>query len=193
VKIDSVGVAAFDSPNFPPLATLGTDIAVHEQLLLSQPRGKFAIHTAMDNHIMVLRLVPGFIDLDALSHSGVRGVVLLLYGTGNAPARRQGLVNWVRKMVESGVHVVIVSQCLKGRVDLLKYAVGRQLYECGVIPGADMTCEAAVAKLSYLLGRGLNHEQVRVAMQQNLRGELTDIPDSAFDVFKTPGGILHRL
>jgi L-asparaginase len=193
VKIDSVGVAAFDSPNCPALATLGTEVAVNDRLLLGQPKGKFAIHTSMDNHILVLRLVPGFIDLDGLSHSGVRGVVLLLYGTGNAPARRQGLLQWVRKMIESGVHVVVVSQCLKGRVELHKYAVGRQLAECGVISGADMTCEAAVAKLSYLLGRELSHEQVKVAMEQNLRGELTENPDTAFDLFKGMGGLITRL
>jgi len=188
VKIDSVSISAFDSPNFAPLGSLGTEIQISENLILPIPTGQFAIHTQMDNHILVLRLVPGFVDLDALSHCGVRGVVLLLYGTGNAPARRRSLIDWVRKMIDSGVVVVIVSQCLRGRVDLLKYAVGRQLYEAGVVSGADMTCEAAVAKLSYLLGRNLTKEQIKEAMEHNLRGELTETVED-----KKPSSLIRQL
>jgi L-asparaginase/Glu-tRNA(Gln) amidotransferase subunit D len=33
--------------------------------------------------------------------------------------------------------------------------------------------EAAMAKLAYLLGKGLSHQEVREKMQRNLRGELT--------------------
>ena len=179
VKIDNASVAAFDSPNFPPLGTLGTQIQLSESLVLPKPSGKLILHTQMDNHILVLRLVPGFVDLDAIGHSGVRGVVLLLYGTGNAPGRRRSLVDWVKKMISMDVVVVIVSQCLRGRVDLLKYAVGRQLYDAGVISGGDMTCEAAVAKLSHLLGRNCSKEVIKITMEMNLRGELTPIEDSS--------------
>jgi L-asparaginase len=193
VKIDSVSISAFDSPNFPPLAILGTSIELKRDLIQTAPKGKFVVHTNMDNNILVLRLVPGFVDLDSLAHGVLKGVVLLLYGTGNAPGRRESLLNWVQKLVDSSVHVVIVSQCMKGRVDLLKYAVGRKLYESGVIAGNDMTCESAVAKLSYLLGRNdLSHEQIRIAMQQNLRGELTEINEQD-EIFKNSAGILTRL
>ena len=192
VKIDNASVAAFDTPNFPALATLGTDIELNENVMLDSPKGRFQIHPEMNDEILVLRLVPGFADLKFISPDGVKGVILLLYGTGNAPSRRKTLLDWVKKMVDAGVIVVIVSQCLKGRVDLHKYAVGRELADCGVIPGADMTCEAAVAKLAYLLARNLSKEQIIAAMQQNLRGELTPHVETS-KLFKTFAGLPMRL
>ncbi|KAF4673842.1 hypothetical protein FOL46_006395 [Perkinsus olseni] len=97
VKVDSGSIAAFDSPNYPPLATLGVDIHFNEHLLLPPPKGRFHTHTQMESAILVVRLVPGFADLETLADSAVRGVVLLLYGTGNAPARKKNFVSWLER------------------------------------------------------------------------------------------------
>ena len=121
----------------------------------------------------MIRLVPGFVDLDAIVASDVRAVVLLLYGTGNAPARKTRFITWVNKLVDKDVVVVACSQCLRGRVELEEYAVGKQLHDAGVISALDMTCEAAVTKMAYLLPMGLTHAELKAQFQTPLRGELT--------------------
>ncbi len=74
----------------------------------------------------MLRLVPGFLDLDALVGSEIKGVVLMLYGTGNAPAKKSAFVSWVKRMVDGGTMVVACSQCQRGRVVLEAYSVGKR-------------------------------------------------------------------
>ena len=172
-KMDSSAIAAFDAPNVAPLATMGTEMVLNENLILAPPKGRFALHTQLETKILVIRLVPGFVDLDAIVQSDVRAVVLLLYGTGNAPARRTAFITWVQRLIEKGVVVVACSQCLRGTVQLEEYAVGKQLHDAGVMSALDMTCEAVVTKLAYLLPHGMTGEQLREAFQTSLRGELT--------------------
>lgn len=96
-----------------------------------------------------------------------------MYGTGNAPSRKHGLLNALRQVIKSGKLVVIVSQCLVGKVDLTAYNVGRQLAEIGCISGMDMTLEAVAIKLGYLFGLGMSGTEVANQLGKNLRGEVT--------------------
>jgi len=177
-KVDSVHFAAFESPNFPPLATLGVTLAVDAKRLLPQPRGRLRVQTEMDDRILCFRLVPGFSDsaLEALveNHSSkLKAIVFELYGTGNAPNSRAGFLNVVKHATEKGVLVVITTQCLRGEVSLGMYAVGNALQDVGAVSGGDMTIEALTAKLGYLFGAGLSREQVKLQLHRSLRGELT--------------------
>jgi len=178
-KIDSASIAAFESQNFPPLAVIGTSLSINESLVLPSPKGRFSLHSSLETRIVVLRLVPGFLDLDALVGSEIRGVVLMLYGTGNAPAKKSAFVSWVKRMTDNGKMVVACSQCQRGRVVLEAYSVGKALHDAGVISALDMTCEAAVTKMAYLLSLHLSPRDLRVAFQASLRGELTDAVDAA--------------
>ena len=123
VKINSIGLAAFESPNFPPLATLGALIHENRELYLPQPRGPFRIHKTLDSKILVLKLVPGFDDegiQTLVEHSNaVRGIVIELYGTGNGPSHDKGaLMSAISRAKERGIVCVAVSQCLTGGVSL---------------------------------------------------------------------------
>ncbi|GBG24870.1 L-asparaginase, putative [Hondaea fermentalgiana] len=175
-KLDTGSLDAFQSPNFGPLASVGVGIQYHESFHLDPPKKPFRTHKTMDRGVAAIRMIPGFDDeiLRALKNvSSLKAIVVELYGTGNAPSRKRGLVEALESLIAAGKLVVVVSQCPTGNVDLLAYAVGRRLAEAGCLSGHDMTVEAVAAKLSYLFGRGLSPAIVRDRLSVSLRGELT--------------------
>ena len=183
-KMDASSLTAFDSPNFPELATVGTEVKIHSRLLCNPPKGRFRVHLINVTEIVVIYVVPGFADsiFDSVANSGrVKGVVLLLYGCGNAPARKSSFLEACGKLVQAGIIVVACSQCARGTVEIDKYAVGRAFADKGVIAGNDMTAEATVTKLAYLLSQGLSAVECRKAMSENLRGEMFS-PANTLDV-----------
>mmetsp|Transcript_7464 Transcript_7464/g.6849 ORF Transcript_7464/g.6849 Transcript_7464/m.6849 type:complete len:162 (+) Transcript_7464:410-895(+) len=99
----------------------------------------------------------------------VKGVVLLLYGTGNAPSNQPHFTNWLLKLKEQGIPVIAVSQVVRGTVALADYAAGAQLLSLDLISAGDMTAEAATTKLSYLLGKGYTQEEIAKAFGKSMR------------------------
>jgi L-asparaginase/Glu-tRNA(Gln) amidotransferase subunit D len=125
-------------------------------------------------------MIPGYEDLAISAFLGLSTkekpscLVLMLYGAGNAPSRKASFLAAIREGVaERGAIVVVTSQCLHGRVDMTQYATGSALASVGVIDGQDMTTEATVTKLAYLVGKGLRGIQLKREMERSLRGELT--------------------
>jgi len=179
VKVNSSGLDAFDSPNFPPLALLETGIRFRPHLCLPQPRGRFRVHKALSTAVAVWRMVPGFDDeyirVSVEHATSLRAIVLELYGTGNLSARKRTLIDALSKAIDKGIIIVAASQCLRGTVNLSAYALGKQLESIGVVQAGDMTTEALCAKLSYLLAvPGITRDQVISYMGRSLRGEITE-------------------
>jgi L-asparaginase len=121
------------------------------------------------------RLCPGFRAsvLENMLQPPLQGLVLEAFGVGNGPIRNREFLAVLRAATERGVVIVATTQCLRGTVDLSSYATGEALARAGVIGGGDMTPEAALAKLHYLLNRGLAPAAVRRELTRDLRGELT--------------------
>ncbi len=174
-KIDAAGLDAFGSPNLPPLVDVGVDVTVNWSVVRSPPVGGLTVHTALNPHVAALRLYPGMTRavLESFLSPPLEGLVLETFGAGNAPDRDDDLIGALRDATDRGVVIVNVTQCLKGHVRA-RYAAGQALVEAGVIPGADMTPEAALSKLAFLLGRGLDIEEVRTLSGRSLQGELTE-------------------
>jgi len=181
VKVNSSGLDAFDSPNFPPLALLETGIRFRPHLCLPQPRGRFRAHRALATGIAVWRMIPGmddeYLSLSVSACTGLRAIVLEIYGTGNLSARKASLLDALAAAIARGIIVVAASQCLRGTVNLGTYALGSRLSALGVVAAADTTTEAITAKLSFLLAApGLSRDQVAALMGRSLRGEVTEAP-----------------
>ncbi len=170
---------AFKSHNYPELAKIGLGINYHEDALLrhtycdEQP---LRVNYSFDTGVMVIDLFPG-IDSRTLRHQlatpGIKGVVLKTYGAGNAPTAHW-FTDAVRDAVKRGIVVLNITQCVNGSV-MRRYAAADALASVGVIPGADMTTEAAVTKMMLLFGANLSAEEVCDMLTHSLRGELTTV------------------
>ncbi|XP_074069319.1 60 kDa lysophospholipase isoform X1 [Macrotis lagotis] len=177
-KVDSQRFAAFCSPNLPPLAIVGADITINLELMLKASVNKqLEVHSNMERNVGVLRLYPGItaVMVRAFLQPPMKGVVMETFGTGNGPTNPELL--WeLKKATERGMVIINCTHCLQGSVTS-DYAAGMALSGIGIISGSDMTSEAALAKLSYVLGRDdLSLEDKKKLLTKNLRGEMTPLP-----------------
>lgn len=177
IKYSADNFDAFRSPNFSPLATIGLDISYNLNALRNRPEpsGNLKVHYNMDSNIVVLGLFPGISEAvvkHILELPNIRGIVLRTFGAGNGPSN-PWFLEAIRKTVERGVIIVNVTQCTNGSVIPTRYETGQKLYLSGLVPGHDMTTEAAIAKMMYLLGQKLSPEEVKQGMMNSLRGELS--------------------
>lgn len=178
-KVNATELEAFASPNFPPLAEIGTHIRFGEVNAVPSNNGVFGRRAPSyrDCNIAVLPVFPGMPArlIDAVLETDACGVVLRCYGVGTAPTADPDFLATLRRACDAGVIVVAVSQCLEGRVLLDRYAAGSALADVGVVSGFDMTAEAAFTKLHALFALGLERADVARLIQENLCGELTAV------------------
>lgn len=176
-KLSTSELNAFSSPNMLPLGRLGIHINIDwREVIRPSETEEFTVHTKLCRNIGILRIFPGIpIELvRAYLNAPMEGVILQTYGAGNIPSIRNDLMEEFRKASADGVLIVNITQCLQGAVSA-EYETGLATVEAGIIPGSDMTPEAALAKLSYVLGKDeWNIETKRNIMMSNLRGELSD-------------------
>ena len=176
-KLNAENFDAFESYNYPSLAKVGINIRFKEHLFQPMPNDKLVVRKQFDTRVAVLKLFPGIgpeVVNAVLGAPNLQGVIIETYGSGNAPTD-EWFISALENAIRRGVIILNVTQCKAGSVKMRQYAASCDMDRIGVIGGGDITLEAAVTKMMYLLGAYPNDKQhVRDRLGMSLRGEITE-------------------
>ena len=174
VKVRATDFSAFESINAQYAARVtGLGLTVDERVI-PQVKGPARLVSAISDEVFLLKLTPGLSPkiFDALADMGYKGIVIEAFGLGGVNVLNEGL-SGIRSAIEKGISVVVTTQCLYDSSDLRVYQVGNRLLELGVIQGRDMTTEAAMTKLMWAIGQGMNQKEIQKLFTLSLAGEVT--------------------
>lgn len=174
-KFNAENFGAFMSENYPTLADVGVHIRYNTPYLYKQNKKSVQFHISLNTNIAVLKLFPGINEntvQSILNIKGLKALILETFGAGNAPTDKW-FITCLADAIMRGVIIYNVTQCKGGAVEPGLYETSVTLQKIGVIGGADITTEAAITKLMFLLGQDMSAAKIKQLLQLSIRGELT--------------------
>jgi L-asparaginase len=175
-KMSAEHFDAFYSPNYSPLAEVGLHLRYFRNLIRYPQKDKeLIVHKSFDTNVAILKLFPGInrkLIKAILKTEGLRGLIMETFGSGNAPTY-QWFLDDLKQFIDGGGIILNVTQCHGGSVEMGLYETSRQMLAAGVVSGKDITSEASVTKLMFLLGKYTAREQIVESLNKSLAGEIS--------------------
>ncbi|MBL7559020.1 asparaginase [Olleya sp. YSTF-M6] len=175
-KINAEHFEAFASLNYPDLAESGVHLKVNNEYLFKpNPRKNLVVHKNLDPNIALIKLFPGIsknILESIFKTEGLKGVILETYGAGNCTTQ-DWFLDLLKNTINKGIPIINVTQCSGGSVLMGQYETSEKLKRIGLISGKDITTEAALSKLMYLLGENISPNLFKTIYETALRGEMS--------------------
>ena len=174
-KVNAEHFEAFDSLNYPPLIISGVKLSINFPVLLKPNwNKKFVVHKILESNILLVKMFPG-INKEIINHifsyPNLKGLVLETYGSGNL-TNEKWFLKAIKKITNKNIPVINVTQCFGGGVDMSIYNTNKEYRTIGIISGKDITTEAAIAKLMFMLGQNISAKGFKTKFETSLRGEM---------------------
>lgn len=177
-KLRSSTFAAFESENYPVLADAGIEIEFNYSALMPfNPDAKLNVHNGLDPNVAILKLFPGITEnvvRSILDDSKIKGIVMETFGSGNTMSF-DWFIDCLKDALNNGKVILNVSQCIGGEVQQGRYETSKKLNEIGVLSGGDITTEAAITKLMFLLGASKDRNELDYLLTHSLVGEMDHV------------------
>ena len=172
-KTHTKSFAAFSSINYPDLAYIRDGHIL--PFIRPSCKGEPEFYSRLDAKVALLKMIPGTdsaLLAWMLDHNDA--LIIESFGVGGMPSYRgTEFYDLLAEAMKRGKTIVMTTQVENEGSDLSVYSVGSRLKtQLGVLEAYDMTTEAVVAKIMWILGQTKEPEQVRRMFYQPVAADI---------------------
>ena len=173
-KVRTTSFHAFESINYPYVGEINSRGLDIQRSYIPGPTGSCVLERRLEEKVFLIKLVPGFDGkiFQFLYEQGYRGLIIEAFGMGGIPSLSSEVMNDLRDVIQKGMIVVVKSQCPYEGSNLSLYETGKAALEVGVFEAYDMSTEAVVTKVMWILGKHWERKKIEEMFYKNLAGEI---------------------